>query len=474
MTGASVLRVAIQITILPIIGRLLGPHAYGEIALVSPFIIFAMVIAESGLGACIVRAERLSKELQGTVFCFSTFVSLLIITIFAILAYPLGLILGEPTFPYLLMGMSSILLLAAFIIVPAALLLRNKEYSWIALSDVVATMGGVLTVVICITLNFGVWSLVTQQIVFWLCKVGVVVFGSKYRPYFIFHWAIIKENIRFGSNLTASSVFAFIAKNIDNILIGTFMGSEILGYYALAFQIASLPQMVLSGSVYFTIFSETSEAHRSGKVNANQFLRTLKGILLISSPIIVGLAITAPLSVPLLLGDKWIPVIKLIILLMPFGFCQTFGAAIVGVIIGLGRADIALRLTLFSAVLTITAIVIGINFNSNAVALGVSLAAIASSYFSLSAIVKLSNTSFREICKAMYVPLLSSIFMGSAVFLIGEAMPTYLPLLLRLCVCVVFGAFIYITTLFTLFRQHIAEDVLLMKRIIIKRIAKEQ
>ena len=61
MALASTLRVITQIAVLPIIGHILGPHAYGQMALVSPFIFFAMLLAESGLGICIVRAERVTK-----------------------------------------------------------------------------------------------------------------------------------------------------------------------------------------------------------------------------------------------------------------------------------------------------------------------------------------------------------------------------------------------------------------------------
>jgi O-antigen/teichoic acid export membrane protein len=174
------------------------------------------------------------------------------------LAYPVGRLLGEPLFPPLLVGMSSILLLAAMNIVPAALLVREKR-NCIALSDLALTLGSVAAVAAGIVLGWGVWSLVAQQIALWVCKVAVVTIGSRSRPQFAFRWNIIKENISFGSNLTASSIVSFIPRNIDNVLIGAFMGAETLGYNALDFQIVGLPAAVVGGSVYYTVFSGTSE-----------------------------------------------------------------------------------------------------------------------------------------------------------------------------------------------------------------------
>jgi len=471
MAAASALRVAIQVAILPIIGRLLGPHAYGQIALVSPFIIFAMLLAESGLGACIVRANEVTKELRGTVFCFSAALSLVVIAIFAALAYPLGSLLHEPLFPALLMGMSCTLLFAALTIVPAAILVRTKHYDWIALSDVVSTFGGVAAVTLGIFMGWGVWSLVVQQIVFWVCKVSVVTFGSRSWPRFIFRWRIIKENIQFGSNITAASALSFISRNVDNILIGTFMGAESLGYYALAYQITSLPSMVLSGSIYFTVFSATSEAKRLGNHTPTYSLKMLRGVLLIAAPTMVGIAATAQLSIPLLLGDKWLPSIPILICLLPLGITQAMGAPIGGVLIGMGRADLSLRLNLVSSTATILAICIGVAFNSIAVAAGISLAAIVSCANVLRVYMRECKVSLKEIATSLKAPLTAALLMGCTVVIIQTTVFVELHLIARLLISILTGIAVYSAILFGLFHDHVSEDIKTIKVALSSRLA---
>jgi O-antigen/teichoic acid export membrane protein len=458
MALASTLRAIIQITILPIIGRILGPHAYGQMALVSPFIFFAMLLAESGLGICIVRAERVTKELEGTVFCFSAGFSLFLITLFAMLAYPVGHLLGEPLFPPLLVGMSSILLLAALNIVPAALLLREKRYNCIALSDLVSTLGSVAAVAAGIVLGWGVWSLVAQQIALWVCKVAVVTIGSRSRPHFVFRWNIIKENISFGSNLTASSVVSFIARNIDNVLIGALMGTETLGYYALAFQIVGLPAAIMSGSVYYTVFSGTSEARRKGDSSPEHFLKALRGVALFSAPAMIGLAVTAPLSIPLILGDKWLPTVPLLICLAPLGLTQAMWAPVSGVLIGLGRSDLIFKLGLIGSTMTIAAIVFGVFFGSTAVALGVSFASIFSLFRAYRAALGQCNGSLKDALRAIYAPFVAALLMGCVVIAVQETLFTALPLGLRLTVSIAVGILAYGLILLGLFRDHIADN----------------
>jgi O-antigen/teichoic acid export membrane protein len=470
MALASTLRAMIQITILPIIGRILGPHAYGQMALVSPFIFFSMLLAESGLGICIVRAERVTKELEGTIFCFSASFSFFLFTLFATLAYPVGHLVREPLFPALLLGMSSILLLATLNIVPAALLLREKRYNWIALSDLVSTLGSVAAVATGIFLNWGVWSLVAQQIALWVCKVAVVTIGSRSRPHFLFRWNIIKENISFGSNLTASLVLSFIARNIDNVLIGAFLGTETLGFYALAFQIVGLPATIMSGSVYYTVFSGTSEAWRKGDPSPDHFLKALRGVLLLSAPAMIGLAITAPLSIPLILGDKWLPSVPLLICLMPLGLVQAMWAPVSGVLIGFGRSDLIFKLGLIGSSATIATIFFGISFGSMAVALGVSLASILSWSLASRAALQQCNASFKSALRATSVPLIAAFLMGCVVIAVQETQFTELPLGIRLTVSIAVGILAYGLILIGLFRDHISDDMAMVRTALFSRL----
>jgi PST family polysaccharide transporter len=464
MAAASAVRVAIQIMILPIIGRLLGPHAYGQIALVSPFIFFSMMLAESGLGAVIVRTRNLSDALEGTVFSFSAGFSVLFIALFAALAWPIGYILSEPSFPSLLLAMSSILMLASLNIVPSALLLRAKRYNFVALSDIISTLAGIAALVAGVFFGWGVWSLVAQQVGFWIGKVMVVALAARWRPRLIFKWQLIRENIYFGSNLTGASVLNFISRNIDNILIGTFMGTQTLGFYALAFQIVGLPQMVLSGSIYYTMFSTTSEAQRRGEVSAVQFLQILRGALLVSAPTMIGLAVTAPLSVKLVLGDAWAPTATLIMLLMPFGLCGSIGAATGGVMIGLGRSDTMLRLGLLTSTLAIAAILLGIWIGtSRAVAIGLSLTSLFNCQLVFHIVAKACGTRMRDIYRSISTPLIASLLMGIIVFAVQESVSGMLPPGLHFALSIGTGILAYGLILFGLFRDQLKADIALIK-----------
>ena len=466
---ASALRITVQVAVLPVIGRILGPDVYGQMALVAPFIFFSMILVESGLGACIVRAGHVTPALEGTVFCFSAVLSLVFIGLFALVAHPLGIYLQQPEVPGLLMGLSSILLLASFNIVPAALLLRARQYNWIAASDVASSLGSVAGVALGIYLGWGVWSLVAQQIAFWTFKVLVVSIGSRSYPRLIFQWAVLKQNMQFGSRLTATGIVSFLARNIDNVLIGRFMGTQALGFYALAFQIVSMPPMIVSGSAYYTLFAGTSEAARSGHSPKPQFLAVMRAIMLLCMPAIVGMAATANLSIPLIMGDPWTSSARLIVLLAPLGLCQTLAATMSGVLNGLGRAGTMLKAELVSGVATIIAIVATARLGSEAVAIGVSATALLLPWMALRVVMRECDIGGREILRAVASPSIAAMIMGLCVTLLQQILPASWPRFVDLIACIAAGGVLYLAALLVLLQGRVSENIADIRRLLGKR-----
>ena len=258
------------------------------------------------------------------------------------------------------------------------------------------------------------------------------------------------------------------------MLIGTFIGTQALGYYAMAFQIASLPQMVLSGSVYLTLFSATSDAQREGTVSAERFLNVLRVSLLLAVPMLTGIAATAPLSVPLLLGDKWLPMVPLIWLLVPLGIAQAGGAATGGVLLGLGLGKTIFRLTVLGASSTILAILIGVQFGSNAVALGVSVTALLGQLLSQHVVKRACGATTGEMLQVFVPPLTASVLMGGTVVLLQRFLPDTFPTVLSLGICILAGILIYGTILTFFFRQQTVPVLVTLRDLLLARVRRRR
>ena len=183
-------------------------------------------------------------------------------------------------------------------------------------------------------------------------------------------------------------------------------------------------------------------------------------------PAVVGLAATANLSVPLVLGDAWKPSARLIVLLVPLGLCQTVGAAMAGVLNGLGRADTLLKAELVSSGATILAILAGVTAGTDAVAVGVSLTALSFPMIAMRVIARRCDIGAREVLRATGSPVAASLLMGAGIVALQRVLPDTVPRSLDLAICVGAGVVLYPGILVAVFRERLGQDLSDMKFVV--------
>src|SRR5437762_7293791 len=83
-------RLALQLLVLPIMARLLGPDAFGLIAIAMPFILLSNLLCDAGLGAALVRWQNPSRNLESTVFWLSVMVGVSLALLVCAVAFPIA------------------------------------------------------------------------------------------------------------------------------------------------------------------------------------------------------------------------------------------------------------------------------------------------------------------------------------------------------------------------------------------------
>jgi len=247
------------------------------------------------------------------------------------------------------------------------------------------------------------------------------------------------------------------------------MGSATLGYYALGYQINDLPTAVLAGSVYYAIFSTTSEMDRSKTFTSEPFMKSLKGVLLISAPASAGLALTAPLSIPMIVGERWLPSVQIIQLLALMCFCQSIGIATSALLLGRGRSDTTLRLGVIGSLLKIAGITVGVFISPEAVAAGLSIATVISLYITLRAVIAEAGVNWRGLLSLSFAPIGATLPMCIAVYLFQTSILLDASYVARFLASVCVGAGAYSLVLFTVFHNEIASDIMNVRSVLLPR-----
>ena len=118
---------------------------------------------------------------------------------------------------------------------PMVTLMREQNYRALTIPGISNAVARCILVVTLILLGWKYWAVVFADVGATLVSVIAIQF-VKPIPFGVhFDWANARQYLRFGRPLLASGILVFLMFNLDNLLVGSAMGSAQLGYYALAF-----------------------------------------------------------------------------------------------------------------------------------------------------------------------------------------------------------------------------------------------
>lgn len=377
LSSTTALRLGLQLLVLPILARLIGPEGIGLVALATPIVLFATLFSDAGLCASVVRVPVLTRELESSAYWISAMAGAVLAGVVFVSAGTIAGLLGNRDLAPLLHGLAPILLFSSLCTVPSALIQRRQRLVVFAIGDLASAFTGAATALYCALTGWGAWSLVAQQLVFWATKCVVSTVGSGLQPRLRCRLHDLTGHLSFGAWVLASSVNDFIARNIDNVLIGSLIGVEQLGYYAMAYQIIRLPDMLLLSPVSVSVFPGIARVATDSRKVAEIYLRCLRSVALQTVPALVGLALTADLAVGLLLGERWSPTAPVLAILTALGLVQCLLSINTALLLGIGRSDVKFKLSVLTTASYVAGILVGSIFGIVGVALGLAIAAFA-------------------------------------------------------------------------------------------------
>jgi len=440
---SQVAKQATNVIVSLVLARLTGPGAYGLIGMVTIFTGFASLFVDLGLGSGLVQRAELKEEHIGAVFWVNFLAGAFLAGLMALCAPLAAEFYREPAIT-LIMRVSSLgFVLGAIGTVQSAMLTREMRFRELAKIDVTATaLSGVLGVAAALS-GLGVWSLVTQTLAQSCTKTAGLWYLSRWRPRTAPRFAGIKDLAHFSGHLFVYNVFNYWVRNLDNLLIGRFVGNNALGLYSRAYQLMLLPVQQItgvSGNVLFPAMS--SVQHDLARVRSI-YLRAISAMHLVAAPMYCGLFAVADTFVLAVLGAQWLAAVPLLRILCIVGFFQPVGSSTGWIYMALGRSDIMMKWGIFSGVLYIAGFFVGLKWGLVGVTWSYCIAGLIGWYPCWAIAGRLVNVTFGE----MLIPLLPSSIcaagMAGLVWLAGYVLKPIVATPLVLLIQVLGGGIFY-------------------------------
>lgn len=374
--GSRFARLGLRLIISAILARLLLPEDFGLVGMVFVFAGVIGMFSELGLGAAVIQRQDVTEEHLSSVFWANVITGLALTLLMIGLAPGIAYFYGEERLIPITMALGTRFFISSFGIVHRTLLTKYLELKKIAVIEVVAMgLAGGIAILLAFQ-GMGVWTLVIHSII--LSTITVLLFWgwSEWRPRLLFRWSRMRELFGFSFNLLGFRFVNYFNRNLDNLLIGKFLGSSALGYYDRAYQLMLFPLENISGVLSRVLFPAFSAIQDDLPKLRQVYLRATRYISVVTFPMMLGLFVVAPEFIRVVFGSRWEPSILLLQVLCLIGLEQSISNTVGWIYLSQGRTDVMFKWGLLSVGIVATSFFIGIQWSVEGVAIAYAIASI--------------------------------------------------------------------------------------------------
>lgn len=257
-----------------------------------------------------------------------------------------------------------------------------------------------------------VWALIWAGLAGNVVRLVMSYIIHPYRPNIRLNKYEIKVLFSFGKWLLGSSIVTFLVTQGDDILVGKILGITALGMYQMAYLISNLPTTEITHVIAQATFPAYSKMQDDLPKLRIAFLDIFQLTAFISIPLSLGILILAPEFTQIFLGEKWLPMVPVLQILVLAGLIRSIAATLGPFFVGIGRPDIDTKgqiIRLIGLMITIYPLTLywGLIGASISVLFSISVFVFVFSFM----FIKISGCRLKDFFKMILVPIIFSLFM---------------------------------------------------------------
>lgn len=442
-----------------ILARVLEPTAYGTVALIAVFTSILQVFVDSGLGNALIQKKDADDLDFSTVFFTNiTFCTLLFGLVFIVAPSIAKFYDDISLVPYIrVLGLT--VLISGIKNVQQAYVSRHLMFRKFFFSTLSGTViAGIVGVVMAYN-GFGVWALITQQVVNLSVDTLVLWVTVKWRPKKTFSFQRLKGLFSYGWKLLVSALLDTGYTRLRQLIIGKVYSSEDLAFYDNGEKYPHLVITSVDVSIDSVLLPTLSRAQTDRDRVKSMTRRAIQISTYIMAPLMMGLIFVAEPLTRILLTEKWLPAVPFLRIFCVVYLFYPIHTANLNAIKAMGRSDLFLKLEIIKKCIGLTAMLITVGISVMAMAYSLLVTTFANQVINNWPNRKLLNYGYFEQLKDILPNLFLALFMGLCVYTIS-----FIGLndLLTLIIQIIVGGIIYIgcSILFKLESYSYSIDIL--------------
>lgn len=412
-TISTVIITIAQILKISVLARFLDKADFGLMALVMFVLGFMNLFMDMGLTTAILHKQTISKNEYSSLYWLNFVFSIILYLFILLITKPVSIFYSEKELIYLLPLMGLSLIVSAFGRQFKTIEQKELNFKFISIGDIISALISVIAAIYFAVNNFGIYSLVYAALIqFVINNLYFFIFGLiKKRIRFYFSFMDTKAFLKIGVYQVGGQVLNYFNRDLDILIIGKFLGTELLGGYSLAKQLVYRPYQVANPIMLKVASPLMAKYQNNIKDLKSKYLTLINFISTAYMFILVLFIIFAPTIVYIFYGNDYENIILLARILSIFAYLRALGNPIGSLVIATGRTDLDFYWSLFVTIIFPIPVFIGSLYNIETVAVAITIFTFLLIYPGWHFLVnKMINATFKEYFLA-FIPNLGKIIL---------------------------------------------------------------
>lgn len=417
------LKFAITLTSTAILARLVDPKQTGLVTMVTAVTGFIGMFKDMGLSMATVQRENINHRQVSTLFWTNLALSAALMVITAASAplivwfysHPAAGV-RRPELAWITIAFAGGFLLSGLTVQHQALLQRQMRFLTLSAIDIISLVIGATAGIVSANRGAGYWALVIMPLSISAVYAVAVWIACGWRPARPLRHTGVRSMLAFGGKITGFNIVNYLARNLDNALIGRVWGAEQIGLYGNAYRLLTLPLTQINAPISAVAVPGLSRLQNDPQRFRSYYLKALSLMTFVSMPLVAALIVLADELILIVLGSKWQGATSLFRILGISAFVQPVLNPSSWLYIATGQTGRMFKWGLVASPVLCLSFAIGVYFSTSAVAWSYSAAILLLTWPCLHYSVVGTSITVRDICGAVWQSLLSSLLAGGIGF----------------------------------------------------------
>lgn len=311
-----------------VLARILTPAQFGVFGIAALILSFAEIVTETGINVFLIQEKDRSDKFIDTAWVVSIARGILIaLAIIVAAPFIVGFFNSPKAYPLLLL-ISLVPFIRGFInpsVVKLQKELRFDKEFWFRFLTFFVDASSAVGLTLLLKDPAG---LILGMIIGVIFEVVLSFFIIKPTPRFVFNFTLVKVVVSRGKWVTASGIFDYLFRNVDDMAVGRMLQASSLGLYQMAYKISELPiteVAIVISRVTFPVYAKISDDLTRLR---RAFIKTMFVICLLVIPVGIVIVLFPAQIIELILGSQWLAAASALQVLAIFGIFRALSGSI--------------------------------------------------------------------------------------------------------------------------------------------------